>query len=250
MIESYIVQLDFSAANDRVSHSESQLRYICVGGSALSVCREFLSNRRQRVVVDCATSKRTPIISGMPQGSVLGTLLFILYTGDIFELVENRLYAYADDSTFLAVVRKPADRHAVAASLNRDLARTQEWRMILNSNKTSAVVVSRSMTVNPPHGGLVSCLGFPFPSASVRVQHIQAAAAAHILEFEVSRCRTSKFAWCFQPAQTRVWNYLHHTVWHQNVRWVYGSSQSLVASLSLFFSFLRCRCLWGCVSNL
>ena len=82
-----------------------KLRYICVGGSALSVCREFLSNRRQRVVVDCATSKRTPIISGIPQGSVLGPLLFVLYTSEIFELVENRLYAYADDSTFLAVVR-------------------------------------------------------------------------------------------------------------------------------------------------
>ena len=41
--------------------------------------------------------------------------------------MENRLYDYADDSTLLAVVRKPADRPAVAASLNRDLARIQEW---------------------------------------------------------------------------------------------------------------------------
>ena len=56
------------------------------------------------------------------------------------------------------------------------------------------------------------CLISELPSASVRVQHIRAAAAAHQLEFEVSRCRTSKFAWCFQPAQSRVWNYLHHTV--------------------------------------
>ena len=57
----------------------------------------------------------------------------------MFELVENRLFAYADDSTLLAVVRKPADRPAVAASLNRHLARIQEWCnhwcMILNSNR-------------------------------------------------------------------------------------------------------------------
>ena len=45
----------------------------------------------------------------------------------MFELVENRLYAYADDSILMAVVRKPADRPAVTASLNRDLARIQEW---------------------------------------------------------------------------------------------------------------------------
>ena len=63
------------------------------------------------------TSEWTPIISGVPQGSVLGPLLFILYTSEMFELVENRLYAYADDSTLLAVVRKPADRSAVAASV-------------------------------------------------------------------------------------------------------------------------------------
>ena len=71
---------------------------------------------------------------------MLGRLQFILYTSKMFELVENRLYAYADDFTLLAVVRKPADRPDVAASLNRDLARIQEWCnhrcMILNDNKT------------------------------------------------------------------------------------------------------------------
>ena len=57
----------------------------------------------------------------------------------MFEPVENRLHAYADDSTFLAVVCKPADRPAVAVTLNRDLARIQEWCnnwcMILNLTK-------------------------------------------------------------------------------------------------------------------
>ena len=58
----------------------------------------------------------------------------------MFELVENRLYAYADYSILLAVVRMPVDRPAVAASFNMDLARIQEWCnhrcMILNPNKT------------------------------------------------------------------------------------------------------------------
>ena len=83
----------------------------------LSICREFLSNRRQRVVVDGATSEWIPIVSDVPQGSVLGPHLFIL-TSEMFELVENRLYTYDDDSTLLSVVRKLADRPAVAASLN------------------------------------------------------------------------------------------------------------------------------------
>ena len=96
-MESYIFQLDFSAAFDRVSHSGLlfQFKSIGVNDSVLCICREFLSYRRQRVVVDGATSEWISIISGMPQGNVLGLLL----TSKMFELVENRLYAYVDDST-------------------------------------------------------------------------------------------------------------------------------------------------------
>ena len=94
-----------------------------------------------------------------------GPLLFILYTSEMFELVENRLYAYADDSTLLAVVRKTADRPAVAASLNTDLSRIQEscnhWWRIPKPNKTKEIVVSRSKTGHPPMVTW-SCLGFPF----------------------------------------------------------------------------------------
>ena len=111
-------------------------------------------------MVDGATSEWIPIVSGVPQGSVLGSLLFIHYNSEMFELVENRLYASADDSTLLvAIVRKPAGRPFAAASLNKDLAGIQEWCnhwcMILNPNKTKASVVSRSRTVNRPHGDLV-----------------------------------------------------------------------------------------------
>ena len=143
-----IVLVDFREAFDSVSHSGLlfKLKNIFVGGSVLSIFSEFLSNCMQGVVVDGATSEWIPIISGVPQGSVVGPLLFILYTSKLFELMENRLYAYADDSTLLIVVRKPADRPAVAPSLNMGFARIQEWCnhwcMILNLNKTKALVVS------------------------------------------------------------------------------------------------------------
>ena len=112
------------------------------------------------MVVDAATSEWIPIVLGVPQGNVLGPLLFILYISEICELLENRLYAHADDSTLVAVVCKPAHRSAVAASVNRDLARIQEWCnhwcMILNANKTKVLVVSyRSRTGNPRHGDLI-----------------------------------------------------------------------------------------------
>ena len=120
---------------------------------------EFLSDGRQRVVVDGAESDWFPIILGVPQGSVSCPLLFILYTSEIFELVENRLIAYADDSTLLAVVREPADRPAIAASLSRDLAKIQQWCyhwcITLNPNETKSLVVCRPRTVSPPRVDLV-----------------------------------------------------------------------------------------------
>ena len=81
--------------------------------------------QQQPEVVDGATSEWIAIFSGKPQGSVFGPLVFILYTSEMFDLVENTLYAYADDSKLVAVVQKPTDRPVVAASLDRDVARIQ-----------------------------------------------------------------------------------------------------------------------------
>ena len=78
-MESYIVQLHFSDAFDSESHwSVFQIDMYCVGGSVLSICREYLYNRWHRVVVDSSTSEWISIVSGVPQGSALGALLFIL----------------------------------------------------------------------------------------------------------------------------------------------------------------------------
>ena len=71
-VESYIVQLDFCAAFERVSHSGVlfKMKSIGLGGSVPSICTVFLSDRKQKVLVDGAASEWIPIISGVPQGSV------------------------------------------------------------------------------------------------------------------------------------------------------------------------------------
>ena len=76
----------------------------------LSVLTQFLFNRSQYVVVDGCRSILVNVVSGVSQGSVLGPLLFLLYTAELFSVVENKLYGYADDSTLVAVVPSPGVR--------------------------------------------------------------------------------------------------------------------------------------------
>ena len=155
-----MIGLDFSAAFDRVNHKALifKLRQMGVGGAFLSIVTEFLTNRLQRVSVDGHYSEYRNVISGVPQGSVLGPVLFILYTHDMWFGLENRLIAYADDATLLAPIPSPDMRELVAESLNRDLARINAWckvwGMKLNPNKTQSMTVSRSRTLNPRHPDL------------------------------------------------------------------------------------------------
>ena len=88
------MQIDFSAAFDRVNH-QGILYRLCsvgIGGSVLSVLIQFLSNRSQHVMVDGCRIKLVDVISGVPQGSVLGPLLF-LHTLRSFYILENKLIA-------------------------------------------------------------------------------------------------------------------------------------------------------------
>ena len=100
--EARIVQIDFSVAFDRVNHQGILYRLCSVGieGSVLSTLTQFLSNRSQHVMVDGCRSKLVDIVSGVPHGSVLGPLLFLLYTSELFSILENKMISYADKSMY------------------------------------------------------------------------------------------------------------------------------------------------------
>ena len=99
--EARIIQIDFSAAFDRVTHQGILYKFcsVGIGGSVLSILT-LLSDRSQHVIVDGCRSKQVNVVSGLQQGSVLGPVLFLLYTSDLFSILENKLIGYAEDSTF------------------------------------------------------------------------------------------------------------------------------------------------------
>ena len=156
-----MVGLDFSAAFDRVNHKALvfELSKLGVGGPFISILTEILSNRLQRVVVDGQFNEYRIVISGVPQGGVLGPLHFILYTHDMWFGLENMLGSYADGATLLAHVPSPNMRSDVAESVNRDLSKISTWcnlwDMRLDRNKTQSMLVSRSRTVFLPHPDLL-----------------------------------------------------------------------------------------------
>ena len=155
-----MLSFDFSSAFDLVNHEALlyKLKLAGVGGPIFKVLKSFLSDRHQRVCVDGSFSNFKPVLSGVPQGSVLGPLLFILYTADMWHNLENQLIAYADDATLYASINSPIDRVPVADSLNRDIAKIElwckRWGMKLNPTKSQSITVSRSRTIIPPHSTL------------------------------------------------------------------------------------------------
>ena len=153
--EAQIKQIDFSAAFDRVNHLGIlyKLCSVGIGGSVLSILTQFLSNQSQQVIIDGCQSKLVNVVSGVLQGSVLGLLLFLLHTLELFSILENKLIGYTDVSTLMGVVPSPGIRVAVAESLICDLGRVTEWcdlwRMKSNVSKTKTMIVSRSRTMYP-----------------------------------------------------------------------------------------------------
>ena len=83
----------------------------------------------------------------------MGLRLFLLYTAELFSVVENMLYGYAGDSTLVAIVPSPGERVAVSEYMNRDLNRVSVWcnlwGMKLNASKAKTMIGSRSGTVHP-----------------------------------------------------------------------------------------------------
>lgn len=115
------VFLDFSKAFDKVSY-DILLHKLCnfgVSGCLLNWCRDYLSNRDQRVVVDGVSSDWRPISSGVPQGSLLGPLFFMMFINDMPDVVSptSLVALYADDCKTSRVIQHPCDHESLQDDL-------------------------------------------------------------------------------------------------------------------------------------
>ena len=112
---------------------------------------KFHSTRSQSVCLEGKVSTSVLLVLGVFQESVLGPLLFILDTCELFHIVGNYIEGYAGDTTIYVVSSRPLLRTEVIESMNQNLAainsRCLKWHLRLTSKKTKSMVVSRSQTI-------------------------------------------------------------------------------------------------------
>ena len=120
-----LIELDFEKAFDTVPHRKLMVKTRAFGfhDQILNWIAEFLKNRRQRVVLGEEVTEWKQVLSGVPQGSVLGPLLFVIFINDMPRKITNPSKLYADDSKILSVIKSDLD----AAVLQDDLYSICEW---------------------------------------------------------------------------------------------------------------------------
>ena len=120
------VFLDISKDFDKVWHEGLvfKLEQNGVSGSLLMLFQNYLNNRKQRVVLNGAFSEYSSIESGVPQGSILGPLLFLIYINDLEKNIKSNIKFFADDTMLFSIVKDP---DISAKDLNHALAVINRW---------------------------------------------------------------------------------------------------------------------------
>ena len=141
------VFLDVTAAFDKVWHKGLlyKLDRIAVEGKVHQLFTSYLAERKQVCVVDGIKSNVLEVKAGVPQGSRLGPLLFIIYINDITENLESDIQIFADDCSLLVSGKNQSDTSEI---LNRDLNKistwASNWKIIFNAEKSKTIIFSKN----------------------------------------------------------------------------------------------------------
>ena len=104
---------------------------------------DFLTNHRQWVSINQCMSQWLAVLSGIPQGSVLGPVLFILYINDLPELVDNFTMLFADDTKLYSTVNNKSDQGALQKDLNKLIQWSNRWQLNFNASKCKVLHYGR-----------------------------------------------------------------------------------------------------------
>ena len=240
---SLLALLDVSAAFDTVDHSILLNRLSIsygISGSAFDWMQSFIVGRTQTVHYGGSVSRRAQLRSGIAQGSVLGPILYVLYTADVQKLVESfgfRVHLYADDTQFHDSC-KSTDAAVLAARAMRVIGAVRDWmssnRLRLNADKTQFIWLGTShfldvLQINSiPANDVVNNLGVYFDPELLMERQVNK--LCQVCYFHLRRLRTVRQSLTKESLLTLVHAFITSRVDHCNGV-LYGSNGYLLDRL-------------------
>ena len=147
-----VLYVDFSRAFDSVVHSKLLLKLSNIGidGALLQWIKAFLTARKQCVVVENCFSNWVDVLSGVPQGSVLGPILFLIFVNDVVDISDNSTVCslFADDLKIYSAVDIVAGCDSLQNALDKLTVWCNKWQMCINISKTLVLHIGKK---NPKH---------------------------------------------------------------------------------------------------
>ena len=132
-----IIYLDFQKAFDKVQHQRLLLKLKAhgIGDGIIDWIEQWLTDRRHHVVVDGEVSNWRSVLSGVPQGSVLGLLLFLIYINDLDDNITSNVLKFADDTKVFRRVNNDGDKQHLQNDLDRLVKWSEKWQLLFNFGK-------------------------------------------------------------------------------------------------------------------
>ena len=142
-----VVYLDFQKAFDKVPHERLIIKLEALGikGSVIKWIREWLKGRTQRVIINGEESDWARVNSGVPQGSVLGPILFIIFINDLDANILSKIVKFADDAKLAQAVHNVAGRDQLRDDLLNLFKWSEDWQMAFNVDKCKIMHIGSKM---------------------------------------------------------------------------------------------------------
>ena len=140
--------LDFQKAFDTVPHERllDKLHYYGIHGQTHQWIRTWLTQRTQSVVINGDKSDSVPVLSGVPQGTVLGPLMFLLYINDIGKNIVSNIKLFADDCLLYKSINSQKDAEILQEDLNSLIRWSERWQMNFNIKKCYELKITRKLS--------------------------------------------------------------------------------------------------------